>query len=266
MQALHRRLAEQDAALFYAKAALAAEIRERQIAEEELQRALEQERFAVAGRLAASVAHEINTPLQTIQTSLELLQALPPGEQESLLADAIDEIQRVGRIVRQLLDLYRPAANGPVDLPALVERALPLLGKRMDDQHVTVEWEVEAELPALGRADELMQVVLNLIVNALDAMPAGGVLSFRIACPQDAPGWITLDVGDTGSGVPPDLRTRIFDPFVTTKTDGTGLGLAISRQIVERHGGELTLAAGGNCGSTFRMQLPVYAADAVSTN
>jgi signal transduction histidine kinase len=264
VQVLHRRLAEQDAALFYAKAALAAEIRERQTAEHELQRAMEQERFAVAGRLAASVAHEINTPLQTIQTSLELLQSLPPEEQESLLADAIDEIQRVGRIVRQVLDLYRPAAPVAIDLWSLVERVLLLLGKRMDDQLVTVQREVATELLAYGQADELTQVVLNLIVNALDAMPAGGVLGFRIACIEDAPAQIALDVIDTGPGVPPELHAHIFDPFVTTKPAGTGLGLAISRQIVERYGGKLTLVTGSDCGSTFRMQLPAYVAEVLS--
>jgi signal transduction histidine kinase len=262
VQALQRRLAEQDAALFYAKAALAAEIRERQTAELELQRAVEQERCAMAGRLAASVAHEINTPLQTVQTTLELMRSLPPEEHGALLTDALDEIQRVSRIVRQLLDLYRPATEGAVDLPVLLERVLVLLGRRIQEQQVDVRLQATTVQPALGRADELTQVLINLVVNALDAMPAGGVLAFLVAPAAEVPGQLSLEVADTGTGVAPELHERIFDPFVTTKANGMGLGLAISRQIMERHGGMLTLAHSENGGSTFRMLLPVYPAEA----
>jgi signal transduction histidine kinase len=266
VQELQRRIVEQDTALFYAKAALAAEIRERQTAELELQRAMEQERFAVAGRLAASVAHEINTPLQTVQTSLELMRSLPPDEHDVLLGDALEEIQRVGRIVRQLLDLYRPTSEGEVDLSAVVERVLLLLGKRIQDQQIEVKRHALTALPVHGRADELTQVVINLVVNALDAMPSGGVLSFQILPHDQAPSSILLEVADTGAGVPLDLRERIFDPFVTTKSEGTGLGLAISRQIVERHGGKLTLAPPQPLGSTFVVVLPVHTAEANTRN
>jgi PAS domain S-box-containing protein len=219
---------------------------------------IDNERFAAAGRLAASVAHEINTPLQTVQTSLELMRSLPPGEHEALLADALDEIQRVGRIVRQLLDLYRPAAEGAVDLAALVERVLLLLGKRIQDQRIEVQRAATSVLPAYGRADELTQVVINLVVNALDVMPAGGVLTFRISAVGQPPDQLQLEVCDTGPGVPPALCERIFDPFITTKAEGTGLGLAISRQIVERHGGTLELVQPASEGSVFCVHLPIY--------
>jgi signal transduction histidine kinase len=219
---------------------------------------IDNERFTAAGRLAASVAHEINTPLQTVQTSLELMRSLSPDEHDTLLADALDEIQRVGRIVRQLLDLYRPAAEGAVDLSALVERVVLLLGKRIQEQRVEIRRQTATVLPVTGRADELTQVVINLVVNALDVMPGGGVLSFRIAALGQPPDKLLLEVQDTGPGVTPELSERIFEPFVTTKAGGTGLGLAISRQIVERHGGTLELAASVQAGSVFRMQLPIY--------
>jgi PAS domain S-box-containing protein len=219
---------------------------------------MDNERFAAAGRLAASVAHEINTPLQTVQTSLELMRSLPPGEHEALLNDALDEIQRVGRIVRQLLDLYRPTAEGMVDLAALVERVVLLLGKRIQDQRIEVRRQVASVLPIYGRSDELTQVVINLVVNALDVMPAGGVLTFRATAVGQPPAQLRLEVCDTGPGVPPALCERIFDPFITTKAEGTGLGLAISRQIVERHGGTLELVQPASGGSVFCMHLPVY--------
>jgi signal transduction histidine kinase len=266
VQELQRRMAQQDAALFYAKAALAAEIRERQTAEQELQRAMEQERFAVAGRLAAGAAHEINTPLQTVQTSLELMRSLPGEQHDVLLVDALEEIQRVGRIVRQLLDLYRPASEGAVDLSALVERVLLLLDKRIQDQRVEVRRTTAAVLPVHGRADELTQVVINLVVNALDVMPAGGVLTFRILPGDESLSHLALEIADTGPGVPPELRAQIFDPFVTTKAEGTGLGLAISCQIVERHRGKLTLGPPASGGSTFRVLLPVHVAAIDSEN
>jgi signal transduction histidine kinase len=222
---------------------------------------MEQERFAVTGRLAASVAHEINTPLQTIQTGLELLRSLPPEEQACLLDDAIDEIQRIGRIVHQLLDLYRPAVAGPVDLSALIDRVVFLLSKRIEDQRILVQRAVSSAQPAYGRVDELMQIVINLVVNALDAMPAGGMLSFSVRMAGERPAQLILDISDTGPGVPADLRVRIFEPFVTTKATGTGLGLAISRQIAEQNSGELTLADSSVHGSTFRVRLPVFAAE-----
>jgi signal transduction histidine kinase len=247
--------------IFGAQPELAAESDKPQVTAQEMQRILEQERFAVAGRLAVSIAHEINTPLQTIQTDLELLRSLPPEEQACLLDDAIDEIQRIGRIVHQLLDLYRPAVAGPVDLSSLIDRVVFMLSKRMEDQHILVRRTVSIALPAYGRADELMQIVINLVVNALDAMPAGGVLSFCVTTGGDGCAQLILDISDSGSGVPADLRARIFEPFVTTKATGMGLGLAISRQIAEQNNGELTLADSSEHGSTFRVRLPVFAAE-----
>ena len=220
---------------------------------------LRAEHFAASGRLAASVAHEINTPLQTIQTNLKLLERSVGPEHRIFLGDALDEIHRVGRIVRQLLDFYRPAATklGPVDLGALTERVVLLLGKRIRDQHITTVREIAADVPTLyGRANELTQIILNLVVNALDVMPHGGTLSLAVQPSPDGQ-HILLSIGDNGPGIPPDIAEQIFEPFMTTKENGTGLGLSISKQIAEQHGGTITLSTNQRQGSTFVVALPL---------
>jgi len=138
-----------------------------------------QERALLGERFAASVAHEMNTPLQTVQTNLRVLQAAPDADHGPLVADMLEEVRRVGGIVRQLLDLYRPGAavRGPVDLNALVGRVVLLLGERLRAGRVRVETALDPAAPVvLGRADELTQVLLNLVLNALDALPDGGTL------------------------------------------------------------------------------------------
>ena len=219
------------------------------------------EHFAASGRLAASVAHEINTPLQTIQTNLKLLQRTLGPAHQAFMTDALDEIHRVGRIVRQLLDFYRPAATkrGPVELGGLLERIVLLLGKRIRDQRILIERQIAPDLPPVyGRADELTQIMLNLVINALDVMPHGGSLHLAIDQSDDQSQIVTV-IRDSGPGVPPELHEQIFDPFVTTKANGTGLGLSISRQIAEQHGGTIRLISTLGQGSAFVVTLPIGA-------
>lgn len=219
-------------------------------------RMIANERFVTSGRLVASVAHEINTPLQALQNFLDLIQIAPESERERFLEHARYEVQRVGRIVGQLLDLYRPRATAPgaVEIHALIERILLLLGKRLKEQKVKLECEL-AEQPvfAWGRADEVTQVLLNVLVNALDAMPYGGVLS--IQC-WEKPRQIHIAISDTGSGIDPAWLNHIFEPFVTTKQYGTGLGLSISRQIIEQNRGQIQVSSTVGEGSTFTIMLP----------
>jgi PAS domain S-box-containing protein len=248
---------------------------------------IENERFAASGRLAASVAHEINTPLQSLQTALVMVRIATESERDTFLDHALKEIERVGRIVRQFLDLYRPGAAtpGPVDIAALLERILLLVGKRLRDQQIVVEYDLAPDVSSpWGRTDELMQVMLNLIVNALDAMPEGGTLRIHISeqgpassrspqqpaldmasyipgtLPESAPWRARIDISDTGSGISPDLLPRIFEPFVTMREDGTGLGLAISTQIIHQHGGTIAVQSQPGSGSTFTIELPLVRA------
>jgi PAS domain S-box-containing protein len=262
---------------------------------------MENERFAASGRLAASVAHEINTPLQALQSYLHLAQVAPDADRAAFLGDAMQEIQRVGRIVRQFLDLYRPSAAeyGRVDVNMLLERILLLLGKRLRDQGVQVERNLHTALPRpQGRADEVMQVLLNLMVNALDAMPDGGLLRVHTEThngslpvpsvatvaavaanetnihetvnananandagdtprtPRTDEQHILIAISDSGHGISAEFQARIFEPFITTKEEGTGLGLAISSQIIQQHGGHISVESQQGAGSTFRIVLP----------
>lgn len=260
---------------------------------------IENERFAASGRLAASVAHEINTPLQSIQTALGLIRVASEEDRTTYVGYALEETQRVARIVRQLLDLYRPggATPGPVEVNALIERLLLLIGKRLRDQRVAVERELSPNMPPLlGRSDELMQVVLNLMVNAIEAMPDGGTLRIRTTfrnpgsrtreqepgnAMKDAPfprllfptphstllvPHIVITIADTGYGISPQLQARIFEPFVTTKENGTGLGLSICTQIVRQHKGTILVESQPGEGSTFTVVLPLRASSEETTN
>lgn len=221
-------------------------------------RLIEHERFAASGRLAASVAHEMNTPLQAIETSIGLVRLLEDKDKrDRFLITIHEEVTRVGTIVRNLLDLYRPdtAHQSSVALAPLIDRIVLLNTSRITMARVTVQRNIAKTIPRVwGRADELLQVLLNLIINALDAMPNGGML--QIAAQPYGEDMVQIDVSDTGMGIRPDMCERIFEPFVTTRRDGTGLGLAISKQIVEQHQGMLTVESTVGQGSTFRVILP----------
>ncbi len=179
-----------------------------------------------------------------------------------LLGYAQQEIERIGRIVHQLLNLYRPGAAlpGPVQLNTLLERIFLLLGKRICDQLVRLITDLAADLPVLWfRADELIQMLLNLIVNALDAMPDGSELQIRTTGGDPAgeiPDDISIVIRNTGSGIEPAIQADIFDEFFTTKKHGTGLGLSISRQIVQQYAGSITVESRLDHGSTFTVTFP----------
>lgn len=223
---------------------------------------IEQERFLANSRLAATVAHEVNTPLQAIESCLHLAGRSEGETQARYLRLAREEIQRIGMILRQLLDLYRSHGLSAtyVDLNALIERVLLLTGSSMARQGIQIIRDLEPQLPGiLGRADAITQVLLNLIVNATQVMPHGGVLtiSTRVEAPPGKTPQVRTTIADTGGGIAPDLIERIFEPFFTTRVDGNGLGLAVSRRIIMDHGGELTAESEPCDGSRFSFVLPI---------
>ncbi|MGQ9547297.1 MAG: PAS domain-containing sensor histidine kinase [Roseiflexus sp.] len=223
------------------------------------------ERLAASGRLAAAVAHEINTPLQSIQNYLYLLRSSSAEQSVAFLDLANSEITRVSTLLRRLLDLHRPGERSveSIDSNVIIEQVVLLLGSTLRGYRIRVEQELAPDLPQLlGQRDALIQVLLNLFLNAIDAMPRGGVLRIATRQVREMIDWserryVQIIVEDNGPGVAPDLQERIFDPFFTTKPHGSGLGLAVSRQLIEQHGGSLCVQSVPGYGATFIVSLPV---------
>ncbi len=224
--------------------------------------ATEHETFVASGKLAATVAHEVNTPLQAIQNFLYLARHASDARRDEYLTLVSSEIERISQILTQLLDLYRDNHMcEKVDMNALIKRVLLLVSGTLSKNRVLVERLFAPDLPIIsGRSDQLTQVFLNLIMNAIDAMPGGGILQIRsyLTVDPSAHTCIGLDFSDTGVGISESDQTRIFDPFYTTKPDGTGLGLAIGRKIIEQHHGKMSVRSSPGSGTTFTITLPIH--------
>jgi PAS domain S-box-containing protein len=219
------------------------------------------EKLASVGKLAAGVAHEINNPLGGILNCLYNLRkgTLSPARQEEYRASMEDGVRRVQKIVRQLLDFsqqYEPEFS-PTDINQVVDRVLVLTTHLFAPNRIVLEAALGHGLPSLMVDRHMIeQVLMNLILNAVQAMKNGGVLTIRTSV---AEGICRVEVSDTGSGIPPAVLSRIFDPFFTTKNEGegTGLGLSVSLGIVERHGGKILVESEVGKGTTFTLCLPL---------
>jgi signal transduction histidine kinase len=249
------------------------EARQRLVAEGEYALDLEQqlrrsETLAVAGKLASGIAHEVGTPLNIISGRAEiLLRGLSPddpGRQD--LERIIHQIDRVSNIVRSLLDTVRVGKLEIQRVPVetLVGRFLPLLEHVVRKRGIAMTTEIPPGLPGIaGDPGRLQQVFINILMNAVEATPADGLISIRAwpASHDGRPG-VTVEVADTGAGIPEDLLGQVFEPFYTTKPmgEGTGLGLAISRDIVRDHGGTIAAERRPGGGSAFLVWLPEYEA------
>ncbi len=224
-------------------------------------RMMRSEKLAVVGSLAAGLAHEIGTPLNVISATAEYLMLDgPPGERERRLREIVGETDRISRLVRELLTFARGrgAERAPVDVGAAVERVISLLAIPAERKRVCLEVDVPASMPrALADADGLHQVLVNLLVNAVNAVGEGGRVAVRAR--EGEAGTLAIEVHDDGPGVPEALRERIFDPFFTTRPDGTGLGLAVCARIVAGHGGDVRVGSGPLGGACFTVQLPAAA-------
>jgi signal transduction histidine kinase len=217
------------------------------------------EQLAAAGRLAATVAHEINNPLEAVSNLLYL--ALQedgvPAVSRGYLRTASEELRRVGHIVSQTLSFYRETGESRfIDLRALVNDVLELYQRKLDARQIRVTRNVES-VSVEGVPGELRQVIANLMTNALDAMEPNGVLAIELHAER---GMAVLSISDTGHGIAKPLLGRIFEPFFTTKNEtGTGLGLWVSKGIVEKHKGRLEVVSSQRSedhGTAFVMTLP----------
>ncbi len=220
------------------------------------------EKLASVGRLAAGVAHEIGNPLSAILGLVELVEAgdLAPEQQREFLRRVRKETERIHHIIRDLLDFARdePAsAERSCDLREVVEDAVRLVAPQKDLQRITIERRFAEECPpARGEAARLAQVVLNLLLNAADAIEGEGTITLEV---RPAAGFVELAVADTGSGIPASIREHLFEPFVTTKPpgQGTGLGLAVCHTIIERLGGTIEVESPPEGGARFLVRLPI---------
>jgi two-component system, NtrC family, sensor kinase len=222
------------------------------------------EKMASIGLLAAGVAHEVNTPLTGISSFVQMLmQATEPDDPKAQVLEKIErQTFRAAKIVNGLLNLARPAQvdSGPVDVNAVINDVLSLLEHQFKTGRIQVRKELAAVTPVvLGIEYKMQQVFLNLFLNARDAMPKGGWLTIVTRGSGDS---ATIEVADTGSGIPADQLSRIYDPFFTTKDigKGTGLGLSITYGIVQEHGGSIACDSMLGQGTRFTLTLPLVSA------
>lgn len=224
----------------------------------------ESEKLAIVGRLAASIAHEINNPLEAVTNLLYLaVQAADPITR-GFLVTAQEELSRISLIAKQTLQFRRQkAVPEPTDMAEMLRSVLALYQGRLAQANIQILIEEENVLPLVCYPGEIRQVLANLIGNAMDAMPRGGTLRIRIHHSVDwrtgNPG-LRLTLADNGHGMPPDVRRHIYDPFFTTKeTTGTGLGLWISAEIIEKHKGSIHVTSRdhpGSSGTAFTVIFP----------
>ena len=240
--------------------AIARDISAEKQSEEAIRRS---EKLATAGRLAASIAHEINNPLEAVLNLLYLARHDSSHAGEYLIL-AEQEVGRVAQLAQQTLGFVRDTNSpGSMDPAAIMDEILQLYSRKLEGRHIRVMRRYRNCCQISGYSGELRQLLANLVVNAVDAMANGGCLQVRVATGRD---WssgregVRISVADNGSGIPRNNLRRIFEPFYTTKKDtGTGLGLWVSRGIVQKHGGSIRVRSrvdGGATGTVFQVFLP----------
>ena len=239
----------------------------------DLKTAAHAQRLAVAGQLASMVAHEVRNPLGIIRSSIQIVRDSEEGwtKRETLLTDAISEIDRISDTIAGFLSLSRPSTlqEEPVDLVDVIDGAVRVIGSYASSRQVEIQ--VFREFPTLrmfGDPRELRQVFLNILLNATQAIEGAGTIRIRTNLSDeprpDGTGhrtMILVAISDSGPGISEDVIETMFDPFVSTKTSGSGLGLAICSQIVDRHGGKMSGHNEEARGATISVSLPLRTGD-----
>jgi signal transduction histidine kinase len=222
-------------------------------------------KFAFVGEVAAGVAHEVRTPLGILRSSAQILgRSLPVDRPETaeLVEMLITEVDRLDRVVDGLLELARPREPlvEPTPLTPVLARALDFVEGQAREQGIVIRRALAADQPpAWCDPEQIYQVALNLIVNALQILPRGGELTVRTV--PDHNGRLGFEVSDNGPGMPPEVREHIFTPFFTLRKGGTGLGLALVQRVVQAHQGTVSVDSTVGHGTTFRVELPAAEGD-----
>ena len=239
---------------------ITSDITERKRLEAQLRRT---ERVAELGTVASGMAHEIGTPMNVILGRAEYL--MERTKEESVkkgLQTIISQVERITRVMNQLLAFARrrPVEHRALDLRQTIEDNLEIFQERLSHSHISVETSFAEFCPLVhADADQMSQVLINLVMNAIHAMPEGGTLRATLA-PMPDRGMVTLTIADTGHGMPQEVIAKIFDPFFTTKEfgKGTGLGLTVVRGIIEEHGGTIQVSSEPGVGTIFSIGLPIH--------
>lgn len=243
--------------VFRADRIIGARAVERRLLEEKLHEA---ERLASLGKMVAAVSHEIKNPLGIVRSTSEILgkriAKVAPGN-EHLAGIIVDETSRLDRIVREFLDFARPKdlTLEPVSMNSLVERVTGFMQPELEAKSVELVRELDPLLPRIPLdPEQIYQVLLNIVINAIQALPEGGVITIRSR--STLRGDVELDIADNGAGMSPEKIEQIFTPFFTDKNRGSGLGLAIAKNIIDKHNGLIRVVSKEGVGSTFILSLP----------
>jgi len=241
--------------------------------QETIAAAARSEHMAALGGLAAGMAHEIRTPLASLKLFMQSIseEAAAPEQTEDLQI-AMRQVRRIETTINHFLDFARPREpqRTEVDFCRLVDDALAVVRPRANHQGVRVETAVGYGLPCVrGDVRQLTESVVNLLANAIEAMPGGGRLTIAVAAEIEREGQVAgsgvrIEISDTGPGIAAEDLPRLFQPFFTTKPTGSGLGLAIVRTTIERHGGQVSVASQSGQGTRFTIFLPTHTKSAES--
>jgi signal transduction histidine kinase len=219
------------------------------------------EQLATMGQFAAGIAHELRNPLTAIRSTIQYLENEfeQDTDQRKLAHDILDEVDRLNNIVGNLLSLARPAESNPeeIDICREIERCANFIETKAKSQNIKLGTDFEKDLPKL-RFDpaEFRQLLLNVMMNGLEAMPEGGLLLIKV-CSLGGSERMLIQIEDEGPGIPAEQRQKVFEPFFTTKAGGTGLGLAICNSIVKRYNGEIWIEQAKDGGTQVQISLPI---------
>lgn len=230
-----------------------------------IRRTVHAEKMAVLGEFATGVAHEVRNPLATIKLTVQALEKGEPDDRRrNLLVSVEEEIDRLNRVVGDLLDYGRPVAGEPqaVDVRRVFRHASVLTSGLADQREVSVTATGDSRLAVYASPDQIIQCLVNLVANAIEACEPGGSVHLRAFRNGDR---LTVDITDNGCGMDSDTLTRVTEPFFTTRQDGTGLGLSITRQLIELNGGDIHISSAPGFGTTVSVSLPAADPDSPSS-